>query len=79
MAATQTTTIRLTSAAKRRITAAARNEDVAARAWRPDPEVMVKARHVQAGGRILNDYDTGVAVSLPWANNDKYRSGTSNS
>ncbi len=60
--------------AEARITAAARNEDVAARAWRPDPEVMVKARHVQAGGRILNDYDTGVAVSLPWANNDKYRS-----
>lgn len=57
-----------------RITAAARNEDVAAQAWRPDPEVMVKARHVQAGGRVLNDYDTGIAVSLPWANNDKYRS-----
>jgi outer membrane protein TolC len=35
---------------------------------------MIKARHVQAGGRVLNDYDTGVAVSLPWANNDKYRS-----
>jgi len=60
--------------AEARITAAARHEDVAARAWRPDPEVMVKARHVQAGGRILNDYDTGVAVSLPWANHDKYRS-----
>lgn len=57
-----------------RITAATRNEDLAARAWRPDPEVMVKARHVQAGGRVLNDYDTGVAVSLPWANNEKYRS-----
>lgn len=60
--------------AEARITAAARNEDLAARAWRPDPEVMVKARHVQAGGRFVNDYDTGVAVSLPWANNDKYRS-----
>ncbi len=57
-----------------RITAAARTEDVAARAWRPDPEFTVKARHVQAGGRVLNDYDTGFAVSLPWANNDKYRS-----
>lgn len=57
-----------------RITAAARNEDVAARAWHPDPELMVKARHVQAGGRVLNDYDTGFALNLPWANNDKYRS-----
>ena len=57
-----------------RINAAARNEEVASRAWRPDPEVMVKARHVQAGGRFLNDYDTGLAVSLPWANNEKYRS-----
>ncbi|OYV00634.1 MAG: hypothetical protein CFE26_23750, partial [Verrucomicrobiales bacterium VVV1] len=59
--------------AEARITAASRAADVAARAWRPDPEVMVKARHVQAGGRAINDYDTGFAVSLPWANNDKYR------
>jgi outer membrane protein TolC len=59
--------------AEARITAASRAVDVAARAWRPDPEVMVKARHVQAGGRAVNDYDTGFALSLPWANNDKYR------
>ena len=59
--------------AEARITAASRAADVAARAWRPDPEVMVKARHVQAGGRAINDYDTGFALSLPWANNDKYR------
>lgn len=57
-----------------RIAAAARTEDVAARAWRPDPEVMVKARHVDAGGRVINDYDTGIAISLPWANHEKYRS-----
>ena len=57
-----------------RITAATRYEDLASRAWRPDPELMVKARHVQAGGRVLNDYDTGIAVSLPWANHEKYRS-----
>jgi len=59
--------------AEARITAAGRAADVAARAWRPDPEVMVKARHVQAGGRAINDYDTGFAVGIPWANNDKYR------
>jgi outer membrane protein, heavy metal efflux system len=56
-----------------KITAAARNQDLAARAWRPDPEVMVKARHYDAGGKVINDYDTGIAISLPWANNGKYR------
>lgn len=59
--------------AEARVTAAAKGQDVAARAWRPDPEVMVKARHVDAGGKVVNDYDTGVAISLPWLNGGKYR------
>lgn len=59
--------------AEARVTAAAKSQDVAARAWRPDPEVMVKARHVDAGGKVVNDYDTGVAISLPWLNGSKYR------
>ena len=57
-----------------RITAAGRAIDLADRAWRPDPEVMLKARHFDGTGKIVNDYDTAVAISLPWANDAKYRS-----
>jgi cobalt-zinc-cadmium efflux system outer membrane protein len=56
-----------------RVTAAARAQDLADRAWRPDPEVIVKARHLDGGGKAINDYDTGVAISLPWLHGDKYR------
>jgi cobalt-zinc-cadmium efflux system outer membrane protein len=60
--------------ANARITAAQRAREVADRAWRPDPEVMVKARHMNTGSRVIEGYDTGLAVSLPWFNNNKYRS-----
>jgi outer membrane protein, heavy metal efflux system len=60
--------------AEARITAAARAQDLAGRAWRPDPEVMVKARHLDGGGKAINDYDTAVAINLPWLNDGKYRS-----
>jgi outer membrane protein TolC len=38
-----------------------------------DPEIMLKARHANAGSRVIEGYDTGVAVSLPWLNDGKYR------
>jgi outer membrane protein TolC len=57
-----------------RISAAVRNQDLAARAWRPEPEVMLKARHANASGRAIIDYDTGIALSIPWANSGRYRS-----
>lgn len=57
-----------------RIAAAARARDLADRAWRPDPEVMVKARHLNTGSRVIEGYDTGVALSLPWFHDAKYRS-----
>lgn len=60
--------------ARARITAAQRARDVADRAWRPDPEVMIKARHMNAGSRVIEGYDTGIAISLPWFNDGKYRS-----
>lgn len=55
------------------ITAAVRNADVAAHAGQPDPEVMVKAHRLNGGGRVIEDYSTGVAVSVPWFNRGKYR------
>ncbi|MBI5767668.1 MAG: TolC family protein [Verrucomicrobia bacterium] len=57
-----------------RITEAQRARELADRAWRPDPEVMVKARHMNTDSRVIKSYDTGIAVSLPWFNDGKYRS-----
>jgi outer membrane protein TolC len=34
---------------------------------------MVKARHLNAGSQVIEGYDTGIAVSLPWFNDGKYR------
>lgn len=57
-----------------RISAAQRARELADRAWRPDPEVMIKARHMNTGSNVIQGYDTGIAVSLPWFNSGKYRS-----
>jgi outer membrane protein TolC len=59
--------------AEARIAAAREVRRAADRAWRPDPEIMLKARHANAGSRVIEGYDTGVAVSLPWLNDGKYR------
>lgn len=60
--------------ANARIAVAQRTRELADRAWRPDPEVMLKARHMNTGSRVIEGYDTGIAVSLPWVNREKYRS-----
>lgn len=60
--------------ANARIAVAQRTRELADRAWRPDPDVMLKARHMNTGSRVVEGYDTGIAVSLPWVNRDKYRS-----
>jgi cobalt-zinc-cadmium efflux system outer membrane protein len=60
--------------AEARIAVAARARDLAARASRPEPEVMLRARHANGSGQVFDGYDTGVAISVPWLNRDKYRS-----
>jgi cobalt-zinc-cadmium efflux system outer membrane protein len=59
-------------AAEAQITAAERATDLA-RAWWPDPEVMVRARHMNANRDPISEYDVGIAVSLPWLNGSRYR------
>ncbi len=59
-------------AAEARITAAEQGAKLS-RAWLPDPELMLKARHMNGGTRLVEDYDTGIAVSLPWFNRGRYR------
>jgi outer membrane protein TolC len=59
--------------AEARLGAAREVRRAADRAWRPDPELMLKARHANTGSRVIEGYDTGVAVSLPWLNDGKYR------
>jgi outer membrane protein TolC len=60
--------------AEARLAAARAVRRAADRAWRPDPELMLKARHANTGRRVIEGYDTGVAVSLPWLNDGKYHS-----
>ncbi len=57
-----------------RISAADRARDLADRAWRPDPEVMLRARHENGGSALIREYDTALSVSLPWFHDSKYRS-----
>ncbi|HEX2851677.1 MAG TPA: TolC family protein [Opitutaceae bacterium] len=59
-------------AADAQVTAADRATDVA-RAWLPDPEVTVRARHIRGTNSPISEYDTGLAISLPWINRGKYQ------
>ncbi len=60
--------------AEARIAVAELARDLADRVWRPDPEVMLRARHANGASQAFDGYDTAVSVSLPWLNNSKYRS-----
>ncbi len=62
-------------AAEARVTAAERATDVA-RAWLPDPEISVRARHLRGNRDPISEYDTALSISLPWLNREKYRAGT---
>jgi len=54
-------------AARRTATAESR-ATVARLNTRPDPEVMFAVRKHNGSSRLINEYDTGIALSLPWAN-----------
>jgi outer membrane protein TolC len=62
----------LTAAARRTASAQSRIELTRYNGL-PDPEVMVAARKINASGRLLDEYDTAVALRLPWANRGRYR------
>lgn len=61
-------------AADAQVTAALRATDLAT-AWIPDPEVIVRARHLRGRSDPISEYDTAIAISVPWFNRGKYRSG----
>jgi outer membrane protein TolC len=58
-----------------KIAAAAARQDVAKRAWIPDPELRVEARQFNGGGARIQEYDTGIFFNFPWFNRNKYRAG----
>jgi len=58
-----------------KIAAASARQDVAKRAWIPDPELRVEARQFNGGGARIQEYDTGIFFSFPWFNRRKYRAG----
>ena len=47
---------------------------LAHRQWIPDPQLQVKARQF-SGALGIQEYDTGIFVSIPWSNPRKYSAG----
>jgi outer membrane protein, heavy metal efflux system len=58
-----------------KILAAKARQDLAKRAWIPDPELRVEARQLNGGGARIQEYDTGIFFSFPWFNRGKYKAG----
>lgn len=62
------------AAAESRIAAAQARVALAEREPLPDPEIRIEARQFNGTALYnLREYDTGVFISLPWANRSKYR------
>ena len=61
--------------AAQRIAAAKARQDVAKRAWIPDPELRVEARQYNGNGARIQEYDTGIFFNFPWVNRGKYKAG----
>ena len=61
--------------ASQRIAAAKARQDVAKRAWIPDPELRVEARQYNGNGARIQEYDTGIFFNFPWVNRGKYKAG----
>jgi len=59
--------LRQTEASKARL-------QLARRQWIPDPQLQIKARQF-SGTSGIQEYDTGVFMSIPWANPVKYTAG----
>jgi outer membrane protein TolC len=59
--------------AAQRIAAASARQDVAKRAWIPDPELRVEARQYNGNGVSIQEYDTGIFFNFPWLNRGKYK------
>ncbi len=61
--------------AAQKIAAAHARQDVAKRAWIPDPELRVEARQFNGSGARIQEYDTGIFFNFPWFNRRKYKAG----
>jgi outer membrane protein TolC len=58
----------------RKIEAEKARLQLAHRQWIPDPAIQIKAREF-AGKTGIQEYDTGIFFSVPWANERKYSAG----
>jgi outer membrane protein, heavy metal efflux system len=61
--------------AEAKVQAATHQISLARKQWIPDPEVRVEARQVKGAGTVINEYDTGVFIKIPWVNRAKYKAG----
>ena len=63
------------AAAERNVSAEQAKLQLAHRAWIPDPQALVEARHLRGSSDTFSEYNTGVFFSVPWANPGKYSAG----
>lgn len=59
--------------ARTRIEAAKALQDLAKRAWIPDPELRLEARQFSGRSGGISEYDTGIFFNFPWGNRGKYK------
>jgi len=62
--------------AQHAIAAEASRLQLAKRQWIPDPQFRVEARQFN-GNSGIQEYDTGIFISVPWVNPGKYSAGVS--
>jgi outer membrane protein TolC len=60
--------------AHKKIEAATAQQDLAKRAWIPDPELRVEARQFRNSG--FTEYDTAIFFNIPWVNPGKYKAAS---
>ena len=60
--------------ASRKVDAEKARLELARRQWIPDPQLRIAARQYSPSQGI-REYDTGIVISVPWANSKKYAAG----
>ena len=49
---------------------------LARREWIPDPSISVQVQRYNATEKAISEFDTGIAISIPWGNAGKYAAQT---
>ncbi|HEY5707349.1 MAG TPA: TolC family protein [Terrimicrobiaceae bacterium] len=63
-------------AAQAQVEAEREKVQLARREWIPDPAIMVRGQRYNETQHMVNELNTGISLSIPWANYGKYSAGT---